>query len=291
MIRLRREGKAFILGEYAVLFGYPALLCRVGAGLDFTLREGSKRGLFVHSSALPKPLFLTFERAKERPQESFFAAALALYGRKFRKRPALSLRIDGDLAPEYGLGSSAALAVGLVESLWRFEGEKLSPTQLYRKASSVVRTLQPQNSCADVACSVFKKSIRFQKGSFCSLPLPFSFSLYYSSVTSPTPQTVRSIQQKIARLPSLLQFLGALTSLGEQALRSAHVELMAKCMVLYHLSLLPLGWSTPELNAQYTFLLKKCRGAKLSGAGRGDCFIALGSAPLRNPKKLPFALS
>ena len=115
--RGRAAGKVILLGEHAVVYGRPALAAGLGLGLEVevTASDGALR-LESDLAALaedPRPAALAVEAAR----------ALGL-------EPAgLTVRIRSELPAGAGLGSSAALAIGVLRALAAATGRRLEPDE------------------------------------------------------------------------------------------------------------------------------------------------------------------
>lgn len=169
-------GKLFLLGEYAVLHGAPALLMAVDRRASVTAAASSgwrltarELGIGVlpldESGALPADL------------DAVTRGRLALFDAVRREvavhlgEPDAALDIVIDTAPflqdghKLGLGSSAAVAAAVTAALARVRGAELTPDELFALADSAHRVVQGgSGSGGDVAASIYGGRILYSRG-------------------------------------------------------------------------------------------------------------------------------
>lgn len=175
MITTRTPGKLFVAGEYAVVEpGGSAVLIAVDRYLTVHLTPGSDAGR-VHSREYGMtPLVWRREGDSasivlEHQPYDYVMSAISLVERlrdELGQPPRyFDLRIDSELddakGRKFGLGSSAAVTVGVIAALDEFYG--LSLTRLERFRLTLLATIQvaPTASGGDVAACVFGGWIRY----------------------------------------------------------------------------------------------------------------------------------
>ncbi|TFC94785.1 MULTISPECIES: hypothetical protein [Cryobacterium] len=181
-IRASAPGKLFLLGEYAVLEGAPALVTAVDRRVEVTIDESSTvtwqvsapnlgiRNLTLATDgALPTGLTATQRahlRVFDEVRATVQAAALQARGRPLLTVPPLAITIDSSALSrgdhKLGLGSSAATAAALTDALARALGLTLDRRELFRLAHAAHRNAQNgAGSGGDVAASVHGGLIRY----------------------------------------------------------------------------------------------------------------------------------
>ena len=247
-IRASAPGKLFLLGEYAVLEGAPALLTAVDRRVEVTIDESptgawqvSAPNLGIRNLALATdgalPAGLTAEqrahlRVFDEVRTAVQAAALQAAGPQSQAQgpsptvPPLAITIDSSALSrgghKLGLGSSAATAAALTDALARARGLTLGQGELFRLAHAAHRSAQNgAGSGGDVAASVHGGLIRYAPGAPV-VPLRWPEELVISAVVtgegSLTTRLVGRVADYAAENPTRHRAdLDRLTHLAEQA--------------------------------------------------------------------------
>ena len=199
-IRTSAPGKLFLLGEYAVLEGAPALLTAVDRRVEVTIDESatgywqvSAPNLGIHDLALGTdgtlPAGLTDQqRTHLRVFDEVRVAVQAAVVQAPRTSAPLAISIDsGALSRgghKLGLGSSAATAAALTAALARALGLTPDRDELFQLAHAAHRNAQNgAGSGGDVAASVHGGLIRYAPGA-AAVPLRWPEELSISAVVT-----------------------------------------------------------------------------------------------------------
>ncbi|HJQ99744.1 MAG TPA: hypothetical protein VJ826_15625 [Candidatus Polarisedimenticolaceae bacterium] len=151
-------GKAILLGEHAAVYGHPALVTAVdlrltavaGATGDATIAiEGSPE---FRTGPMPSAEAVTLSRGDEAPADrlAYLACGAALSHANAAAGTGISLRIASEIPPGSGLGSSAALSVGVVAAVFGALGLRTAPGTLARVAKQVEARQHGRPSGVDV---------------------------------------------------------------------------------------------------------------------------------------------
>ena len=293
----RAPGKLFLLGEYAVLDGGPAVV----AAVDRHVEVRWQRDALVRVSA---PECGAVEFAADRPPtiEGPLRFVIAAYHAVLARCPQLgryggSLSIASAMAgpggAKIGLGSSAAVTVATVAALLAAAGADIDQDGLFATALAAHRAGQDGvGSGADVAASVYGGLVLFEpRGE--SLPLVTPLAL-----PSHTKLLVAWSDESASTAGLVKQYLGATN--GAAAARNAFIHTSRTCVdsfvqalsqgLLSHAAIdengealarlgrdLGLPVVTPRLAQLVAVARTHGAAAKISGAGGGDCGIALTS--------------
>lgn len=283
----RAPGSLMLMGEYAVLAGYPALVGAINQYIHVTLTPRTDQQVEIISALghLKQPLDqLTVV-------EPFQYVLTVLLQHSLTQ--GVTLHIHSEFASTLGLGSSAAVTVAVLYALHRWQGKTLSARELHAHALRVVHAVQGGGSGADVAASVYGGVLYYrpQPWEVHALPSWPAIQVIYSGSKTTTTQA-------LARFSAAKQPSAVLTQLGELAEQAAQANqrqewsTLGAAMTAAQQGLDTLGVSTPRIAELLAWLTQQPEilGAKISGAGLGDCVIGLGKVSQPHPAQLAVQL-
>ncbi|HSW71715.1 MAG TPA: mevalonate kinase [Gammaproteobacteria bacterium] len=276
-------GSLFLLGEYAVLYNKPALVCALDKRMTVTLTPRTDEEVELRSEGYGCFRTSLTKLAISAPFQ-FVSACLYLHRKKLKS--GCDIHITSEFSDQVGFGSSAAVTVATLAALFSWLGLPLDHLSLIREARQVVREVQTLGSGADVAASVMGGIVAYR-----ALPLAVEkFSLappltvIYSGSKTPTVEALKRVREKFATTPALFnklcQAIHQCAKEGIAALEKADWQRLGSAMNVQQGLMQALGVSTPLLED----LIERLRadpaicGAKISGSGWGDCVIGLGRA-------------
>lgn len=267
MITASAPGKIMILGEHAVVHGYACLVIAISQKITIAIKSGSYDSEYL----LPDGV------------SPSYVEACIVYAKKYwhvtLKEHTL---ISQSTLSESGLGSSAATCVAALAALAQLANKKIDKPELFSVARQVALHVQGNGSGFDIAAAVFGGTVLYARGgSVCdqvkhpALPL----FVYATGEKANTGSLIASVIQKRKDNPALEEVfkkMGELTLEGTVALTRGDWPKLGSAMNQAQQHLQTLGVSTPIIN---DFTQQAIRlgayGAKLSGAGGGDCVIVV----------------
>jgi mevalonate kinase len=266
-------GKVILLGEHAVVYGYPALAAALDRGVTMEPVATTKGGLRIDLPGWGLALRATDDHPVAR---SLCAVADALdVG-----RPALSLVGDAQLPYGAGLGSSAALAVAVARAMLDHRKQPADPAVIARGANASEMLTHGRPSGVDVALAIAGGVGVFRKATGL-VPIAAPTLRVLVGPSGEARQTGTMVARVATAVgddanDARLVELGALTDRGTHALRNGDLEALGAAFDRAHAVLATLGVSTPLLDS----LCVAARatggyGAKLTGAGGGGSVIAI----------------
>lgn len=266
-IKVFAPGKLMLMGEHAVVYGYPCISFAVDKGVTVELSKGLKADKVTSSVS----------------DDRFINAAKGVFFQEYvcRRKP-LEFLIKSEISG-YGLGSSSAVTVATTFALFKLHGISASKRRIFNLSYKAVKNIQPKASGYDVATSIYGgiivfngKTKRVQKLGISDIPLLVGFS----GAKADTAMMVEKVSAMRKKDPTkanrIFQDIGDLVSEGKDAILGKDWSRMGKIMNENQQLLSSLGVSTLSLDRMISASSEAgALGAKLSGAGGGDCMIAL----------------
>lgn len=297
----KAPGSLMLMGEHAVLYGRPALVAAINRSIQVTLKQRQDKTI-VLISTLGKFEISLDDLPNVLLTEPFKFVLAALQNYTSLLLSGFELKIESDFSEKMGFGSSAAVVVAVVRVLNDFiKSDSNTDLEIYQQAKSIVLKAQGQGSGADVAASVFGGLIYYQlsqqtannptvayNGQVEIQPLiktktefPNIIALY-SGAKVKTPEVISYVQKAYQKYPALYDAIfDAMANCrklaGEAILKKDWVQL-GELMNMHHGFQSALGVSNSILES-LVYRLRNTPGifgAKISGAGLGDCVIGIG---------------
>lgn len=269
MIQTSAPGKLLLLGDYAVVYNNPCLVTAV-----------DKR-LYVEAEIIKND---EDEIITPQVKESrFVLETIAHFKEKFLIRDSVRIKTQGDFSHQVGLGSSSAVTVATLEALNQLFNKNLNRKQVFEMCYSVTLSIQGVGSGFDIAAAVYGGTQYYVTGGTVIQPVlldKLPLVVGYSGIKADTPFYIRKVAEAFKYKKNELETIfTSITKLVEEAkigLETSNFEKTGKCMTQNHHLLQKLGVSIPKLDEMVMAANNAgAWGAKLSGAGGGDCMIAL----------------
>lgn len=268
-------GKIILLGEHAVVYGYPALAAALDRGVTLAPVPTPAGG------ALRLDL-RSWNLAVRADDDHPVARSLdAIADELDAGSPPLSLIGDAQIPPGAGLGSSAALAVAVARALLTYLKRPIDVATLTRAAGASEALVHGKPSGVDVALAiaggigVFRRATGLR--ALAGVP-PLRVLVGPSGAPRSTARMIDQVASATGAKAddARLHELGALTDTGTIALLAADGRALGAAMNRAHTLLGELGVSTPLLDALCASARSAgAHGAKLTGAGGGGAVIAI----------------
>lgn len=268
-IKVSAPGKLMLLGEHAVVYGYPCLVTAV-----------DKR-LYVEVELVNKEEDEII--APQVKESRFVLESIAFFKKKFKIDRCVKITTKGDFSHSVGLGSSSAVTVATFKALSELFNRQLSLKDVFDFSYQVNLAIQGVGSGFDIAAATFGKTTYFVTGGKTIQPLsmiPLPLVVGYSGIKADTPYHVRKVAEhfkaKNAELQKIFEKINYLVNLAKNAITKKDYTKLGKLMTENHILLQKLGVSMKRLDKMVEAAITAGSwGAKLSGAGGGDCIIAL----------------
>jgi len=266
-VKISVPGKLMILGEHAVVYGYSCIVSSVN---KYLCVEAEK----IDSG---KDIFITPEVKDNR----FVKHAVGFFKNKFNIGDKVKLSTKSNLG-NFGLGSSAAVTVGTIKTLSSLFGIEISEHQLFDICLKIVLNVQKKASGFDIASSIHRHTIYFS-GKTKEADIIFKENIPmvvgFSGEKASTNQLVENVtlfkRECSSKVNKIFIDIGQIVEAGKCVIQNNDWEELGRLMNNNHSLIKLLGVSTQNLDVMVNAACKAgAYGAKLSGAGGGDCMIA-----------------
>ena len=261
-------GKLMLLGEHAVVYDYPCLVTAVSSKIKVEI-EIISTGIKIE--------------APQVKDVSFVEESIRFFKEKFKFKEGLSIKTHSEFSSQYGFGSSSAVTVATLYGLSQLFKLNLSKREIFDFGLEITLRIQKVGSGFDIAAATFGKTLYFITGGKKIEILPIDelpLVVGYSGVKASTPKIVNQIKERLrkekGKIFGIFNKIGKIVEEGKDSLLAKDYQRLGFLMNENHQLLKELGVSTAKLDKMCEAARKVgAYGAKLSGAGGGDCMIAL----------------
>ncbi len=269
-----------LLGEYAVLYGKPAVVCAVDKRIIVTLTPRADQRVMIESALGSYETDLLTLKI-EKPFH-FVLAVLKHFQTKCRR--GCNITITAEFSDKIGFGSSAAVTVATLAALTSWLEMRVTPIDVLRHARNIIRSVQGVGSGADAAASIYGGIVAYQQQPLTAekFSLTHPLTVLYSGFKTPTVEAIQRVQDRFATQKTLFRHLmssiGQCAAEGAAQLRKENWQAFGDIMKVQQGLMEALGVNVPELQACVSELQANpgIIGAKISGSGFGDCAVGLG---------------
>lgn len=275
------HSKLILAGEHAVVYGKPAIA--IPFPLKVTSIVEKSNGSIIFESDIYTG-FISNMPVKLKGISNCIKETL-----KHLNKPEenLKIKIISSIPIGRGLGSSAAISISIVRSLFSFFKKRLTENELFSLVQIAENYAHGNSSGLDIMAILSKYPILFEKERGI-LPIKSKSSLYIvvadTGKTSDTRVAVGNVRKRYNLNPKNMQKsldkIEEITIEIKKTLLNGNIKLLGKLLTDNHNELINIGVSDKDLNDLVkTALSSNALGAKLTGGGLGGCMIALANSP------------
>jgi mevalonate kinase len=263
-------GKLMLFGEHAVIYGHPCIVTALNVRLTVTVEESHERDIIIDAPGVSDTRFISaaVKRVKKRLKNIL---------------PGLTIRTKSEFSSQYGFGSSSAVTVATIYALCGFSNMKASLQDIFEMAYQTVLDVQGTGSGFDVAAAVAGGTLLYGNSGkiFNKIPInTIPLIVGYTGIKADTISLMSSVSKKRELFPEKMdRIFIAIEKIVQEAkerIIERDWERTGRLMNFNHEYLRDLGVSSEKLERLISSTKNAgAWGAKLSGAGDGDCMIAI----------------
>ena len=286
-ITVSAPGKLMLFGEHAVVYDRPCIVTAVDQRLRATVELTDEKSFVLNApeadvTGYKKPMS-TIGNGNIPKGAKFVEIAVRNFVEKYPLSGGVSVSTASDFSSLFGFGSSSASTVCVLKALSELTGKKLSNKQLFDLSYKTILDIQGKGSGFDVAAAIWGGTLYFVTGGKVIEPLDvpdMPLVIGYTGVKADTATLIAAVSEKMNAQPERVgKIYDAITKLTKEAkpkIIEGDWERVGRLMDFNQDYLRDLGVSSEKLEA----LISSSKaagayGAKLSGAGGGDCIVCL----------------
>jgi mevalonate kinase len=279
-------GKLMLFGDHAVVHNRPCIVTAVNHRISTNIERTSDKKIILNAPDIDVKDYEVAlnELEKEHPKKVIFAlTAIKNFFQKYNINSGLRIKTKSEFSSEFGLGSSSAITVGVIKGLSELFKINLNNKDLFDLSYKTVLDIQEVGSGFDVAAAIYGGTIFFVTAGKVIEPIKIKelpIIVGYTGIKADTATLVKMVYRELAEEPEKINRNfdeGAkIVNEAKEQIQKSNWKRVGELMDLNQELLRELGVSSKEL--EKLILSAKnagAYGAKLSGAGGGDCMIAI----------------
>ena len=275
-----------LFGEYSVVYDRHCLVTAVDARMNLTIEKREDEMVCLTAPDLEIENFCLPFSELGKPQQkkvSFILVSVKRFLEKYGLKSGLDITTKSPELGKMGLGSSSAVVVCTIKGLSELFGIEMTKKEMFDLSYRVVLDVQGLGSGFDLAAAIYGGVLYFFTGGkeieeidVKNLPLIVG----WTGIKADTPTIVREVKKVMEREPEKIErIFNSIEELVQRARKEIEEKnwpAVGRLMNENQGLLRELNVSSPELENLISASLKAgAFGAKLSGAGGGDCMIAI----------------
>lgn len=292
-ITVSAPGKLMLFGEHAVVYNRPCLVTAVNQRLNLEAEIIKNQILLLEA---PDVQIQEYQKELKDlgkgdiPKAArFVEMAVKNFLTEYQLPAGLKIKTRAEFSAQFGFGSSSASTVCVLKGLSEIAKIKLTNKEIFDLSYKTVLDIQGKGSGFDVAAAIYGGTIYFWTGGKIIEPINIDsipLVVGYSGIKADTVTLINQVKEKADKNPELVE---GIYNRIEEIVNQAKEKILKKewdkvgdLMNKNHHLLKQLGVSIDKLDKMCQAALDAgAYGAKLSGAGGGDCMIALVSEEKR----------
>ena len=288
-VTAQAPGKLMLLGEHAAVYGRHCIVTAVDAAVKATVTGSDS--FFFEAPDMKFSGAVAIGKRSYRKEIAFAATAVQNFYEKFGVKQPVKIATKSIRPAEskLGLGSSASVTAAVIKALSSYFNIAMREQQLFELSYKTILDVQKTGSGFDVASAVYGGTLLYKIGK----PIPLTCKkmdliICYTGFPASTTEIVRKVAEKMktgkAYYDALFDEIEKLVMQASAAIEEGDWKKLGVLMGRNHGLLREFKVPSQKLGVSSEIIEKLIAaaldagayGAKLSGAGVGDCMIAIG---------------
>jgi len=298
-------GKLMLFGDHAVVHGHPCIVTAVDQRITATVRKNGEDVFYLTAPDLGLTAYsktLADLGKKELPKGVRFIEMLyKRFLEKYPQQEGIVVTTQSEFSSLFGFGSSSAVTVAFAKALVTLYELSLSNKELFDLCYQSVIDVQGVGSGFDIASAIWGRTLYYVAPAKVveTIELPqgiLPLVVGYTGIKADTPTLVRMVQSHLQTEPEKItgyfKQIHAYTDQAKVEMKAGNWPAVGRLMSENQQLLSKLNVSGVKLDELILASLEHgAFGAKLSGAGGGDCMIALVDSARENAPQVEAALT
>lgn len=288
MVKASAPGKLMLFGEHAVVYGRPCIVTAVNHRMSVSIDKRNDENIIVNAPEMnvrDYKISIDNLNGKHPRETAFVLTAAKNFFDKYGRESGLDIKTHSEFSSKFGFGSSSAVTVSTIKALSELFGAKISKKELFDISYKTVLDVQRVGSGFDVASAIYGRTLYFIKGGKTIEEIKIKeipIIVGYTGVKADTSTLVKRVSEKLEaeneKISNIFDKIGNIVIQSKEKIRKSKWSEAGFLMNENQKYLEMLEVSSPELDRLIASSNKNgAYGSKLSGAGGGDCMIALAS--------------
>ncbi len=293
-IAVSAPGKLMLLGEHAVIYDHPCIVTAVDHRMKVRLFLTDDNLLTLNA---PDVNIMNYQKSIDKlgkgdvPKNAqFVEVAISNFFQTYHRSQGVNITSTSEFSSRFGFGSSSAITVATIKALSEIFEKPMTEKELFDLSYKTVLDIQKKGSGFDVAAAVYGGTLYFMTAGKTIEPLEVEnlpLIVGYTGVKADTVALVTQVQKTADEYPIVIEgvfgLIEELVNEAKSVISAQDFEKLGKLMNMNQGLLDTLGVSTEKLSQlNHAALNAGAYGAKLSGAGGGDCMIAFSPDNVRS---------
>ena len=255
------HSKIILIGEHAVVYGYPAIaLPLLNIQVTCQIVPAERPWVLFENDSLSMAVYASLEH-------------LGI------EEAAIACRIDSMIPSQRGMGYSAAVSIAAIRAVFDYFGRDLSQETLEILVNRAEMIAHVNPSGLDAKTCLSDQPIKFIRNvGFSELEVNLGAKLVIADtgIHGHTKEAIQKVKELGTAALASFHEIGLLTEYAEKALAQKDAFTLGRILTDCHHHLQAVGVSCPEADQLVELALGSgALGAKMSGGGLGGCIIAL----------------